>query len=74
MNSSGNDTSRQVQGGINDDLYYAIGGGTVVSNPPSGNRLNKIGMGVGWNADLMCGNFDVKTTVKKSAQRPDQRL
>ncbi|HCI8486965.1 TPA: integrating conjugative element protein [Klebsiella pneumoniae] len=64
MNSSGNDTSRQVQGGINDDLYYAIGGGTVVSNPPSGNRLNKIGMGVGWNADLMCGNFDVKTTVK----------
>ncbi|MBD3721673.1 hypothetical protein IE992_27525 [Klebsiella pneumoniae] len=65
MNSSGNDTSRQVQGGINDDLYYAIGGGTVVSNPPSGNRLNKIGMGVGWNADLMCGNFDVKTTVKK---------
>lgn len=64
MNTDGNDTSRQVQGSVNDDLYYAIGGGTVVSRPPSNHRLQKIGMGIDWNADLMCGNFDLNTTVK----------
>lgn len=64
MNSLGNDISCQVQGGINDDFYYVIGGGMVVFNLFSGNWLNKIGMGVGWNVDLMCGNFDVKIMVK----------
>lgn len=25
--------------------------------------MRKLGMDIGWSSDLMCGNFDLKTTV-----------
>lgn len=50
-------------GAVSDKLYYTIGGGTVLSQPPSRSNLQRMGMSLGWNSDLMCGNFDIKTTV-----------
>ncbi|HHO0851934.1 TPA: integrating conjugative element protein [Escherichia coli] len=58
------DSSKGVKGAVNDNLFYTIGGGTVISQPPSNNNMEKLGMGIGWNSDLMCGNFDINTTVK----------
>ncbi|MDE9591026.1 integrating conjugative element protein, partial [Xenorhabdus bovienii] len=48
---------------VSDKLFYTIGGGTVLSQPPSRSNLQRIGMSMGWNNDLMCGNFDLKTTI-----------
>lgn len=53
-----------MKGAVNDSLFYTIGGGMVISQPPSSNNMQKIGMGINWNSDLMCGNFDIDTTVK----------
>lgn len=53
-----------MRGSVNDYLYYSIGGGSVLSAPPSHNKMQKIGVGVTWSSDLMCGNFDLETTVK----------
>jgi hypothetical protein len=58
------DTSKGLKGAVNDNLFYTIGGGTVISQPPSNNNMEKLGMGISWNSDLMCGNFDINTTVK----------
>ncbi|PVZ78213.1 integrating conjugative element protein [Serratia sp. S1B] len=55
---------KAVKGAVNDNLFYSIGGGTVISQPPSSNNMEKLGLGIGWNNDLMCGNFDLSTTVK----------
>jgi hypothetical protein len=52
-----------ASGAINDGLFYSIGGGTVISPPASRNRMARIGLDGGWSSDLMCGNFDLKTTV-----------
>ncbi|EGT3611597.1 integrating conjugative element protein [Morganella morganii] len=52
-----------ASGAVSDKLYYTIGGGTVLSQPPSRSNLQRMGMSLGWNSDLMCGNFDIKTTV-----------
>ncbi|EPW5943881.1 integrating conjugative element protein [Yersinia enterocolitica] len=53
-----------MKGAVNDNLFYSIGGGTVISQPPSSNNMEKMGLGISWNNDLMCGNFDLSTTVK----------
>lgn len=58
------DSSKGLKGAVNDNLFYTIGGGTVISQPPSNNNMEKLGMGISWNSDLMCGNFDLDTTVK----------
>ncbi|MFS6933745.1 integrating conjugative element protein [Klebsiella oxytoca] len=55
---------KAMKGAVNDNLFYTIGGGTVISQPPSSNNMEKIGLGISWNNDLMCGNFDLSTTVK----------
>lgn len=55
---------KAMKGAINDSLFYSIGGGTVISQPPSSNNMEKLGLGISWNNDLMCGNFDLSTTVK----------
>ncbi len=52
-----------ASGAVSDKLYYTIGGGTVLSQPPSRSNMQRLGMNLGWNSDLMCGNFDIKTTV-----------
>ncbi len=48
---------------ISDGLFYSIGGGSVISPPPSRNNMSRIGINGGLSSDLMCGNFDIKTTV-----------
>lgn len=55
---------KAMKGAVNDNLFYSIGGGTVISQPPSSNNMEKLGLGISWNNDLMCGNFDFNTTVK----------
>ncbi|WP_226019895.1 integrating conjugative element protein [Serratia symbiotica] len=52
-----------VNGAINDGLFYSIGGGSVISPPPSRSNMSRLGLNGGWSSDLMCGNFDLKTTV-----------
>ncbi|MDE1485162.1 integrating conjugative element protein [Xenorhabdus bovienii] len=54
---------KNTSGAVSDKLFYTIGGGTVLSQPPSRSNLQRIGMSMGWNNDLMCGNFDLKTTI-----------
>ncbi|WP_228777444.1 integrating conjugative element protein [Lonepinella koalarum] len=49
---------------ISDKVFYSIGGGAGYMAPPSRGRTNVVDIGIGWKANLMCGNFDVKTTVK----------
>ena len=53
-----------VAGAVSDNLFYSIGGGSVISQPPSLNRMHRLGgVSAGLNGDLMCGNFDISTTV-----------
>ncbi|HEY3592206.1 MAG TPA: integrating conjugative element protein [Buttiauxella sp.] len=52
-----------ANGAISDGLFYSIGGGSVISPPASRNSMTRLGMNVGMSSDLMCGNFDLKTTV-----------
>ncbi|EHK90260.1 integrating conjugative element protein [Aggregatibacter actinomycetemcomitans] len=47
-----------------DKVFYQIGGGSAVMPSPSRKRPHELSLGIGWNANLMCGNFDIKTTVK----------
>ncbi|WP_279717214.1 hypothetical protein [Chelonobacter oris] len=47
-----------------DKVFYQIGGGSAVMVPPARKRPHEISLGIGWQANLMCGNFDFKTTIK----------
>lgn len=49
---------------ISDKVFYQIGGGAGYMAPPTRGTTNAYEFGLGWKANLMCGNFDVKTTVK----------
>jgi integrating conjugative element protein (TIGR03755 family) len=53
----------ETHGAVADTLYYRIGGGSVVTPAASRRNTQLINVGVGWNSDLMCGNFDIDTTV-----------
>lgn len=54
-----------VQGSVlSDKVFYQIGGGSAIAPPPARKRANEYSLGIGWRANLMCGNFDLKTTVK----------
>lgn len=55
--------SNYVTGGISDGLYYKVGGGSVIASKYVFSKPNSIGLGVKWNANLMCGNFDIKSTI-----------
>ncbi|MHB9804718.1 integrating conjugative element protein [Pantoea ananatis] len=52
-----------ISGAINDGLFYSIGGGSVISPPSTRSNMSRLGLDGGWSSDLMCGNFDLKTTV-----------
>ncbi|EOF5101232.1 integrating conjugative element protein [Salmonella enterica] len=52
------------QGAIADRLYYQIGGGSVITPALTRRNTQLINMRAGWNADLICGNFDINTTVR----------
>ncbi|WP_191833851.1 integrating conjugative element protein [Pseudomonas fluorescens] len=48
---------------IGDDVLYSIGGGRAVSMSPVSN-MRSIGVGVGWNANLICGDMSLSTTIQ----------
>lgn len=49
---------------LSDQIYYQIGGGSGYMTPPTrAKSLKAIEFGIGWKANLMCGNFDIKTVV-----------
>lgn len=54
----------QQQGAISDWMYYRIGGGAAISPPPTRRNTFPLTAGVSWNSDMMCGNFDIDTTVR----------
>jgi hypothetical protein len=43
---------------IGDDLLYSIGGGKAVSMHPAGG-MSSIGVGLGWNSNLICGDMSI---------------
>ncbi|HBC7438452.1 TPA: integrating conjugative element protein [Citrobacter koseri] len=58
------DYSFRTRGAVDDLLYYQIGGGEAVMPPPVRRSPSPLSVGIGWNADMMCGNFDIDTTVR----------
>lgn len=49
---------------LSDYIHYSIGGGSAVAPPPIRQSQNAYSLGIGWKANLMCGNFSINTTVK----------
>ena len=52
----------QAGAAIDDALLYTIGGGRAVSMSRTGNMAS-IGVGIGWNANLICGNMSLTKTL-----------
>ncbi|HHN2555472.1 TPA: integrating conjugative element protein [Pseudomonas aeruginosa] len=48
---------------IGDDVLYSIGGGRAVSMGAAGN-MQSIGVGIGWNSNLICGDMSITTTLQ----------
>lgn len=48
---------------IGDDVLYSIGGGRAVSMSGAGN-MQSIGVGLGWNSNLICGDMSLTTTLQ----------
>lgn len=48
---------------IGDDVLYTIGGGRAVSMGPVG-PMQTLGVGVGWNSNLICGDMSITTTLQ----------
>ncbi|MBI2782807.1 MAG: integrating conjugative element protein [Gammaproteobacteria bacterium] len=48
---------------IGDDVLYSIGGGQAVSMGPVG-HMQSIGVGIGWNSNLICGDMNLSTTIQ----------
>ncbi|EHD2208060.1 integrating conjugative element protein [Salmonella enterica] len=61
--AAGSGIGSMATNAVSDSLFYSIGGGSVISQPASLNRMQRLGVSAGINSDLMCGNFDIKTTV-----------
>jgi integrating conjugative element protein (TIGR03755 family) len=62
--NNANNYGAQNQGSvIGDDVLYSIGGGHAVSMNRLSN-MQSIGVGVGWNANLICGDMSISTTVQ----------
>jgi integrating conjugative element protein (TIGR03755 family) len=47
---------------IGDDVLYSIGGGRAVSISGAAN-MQSIGVGVGWNSNLICGDMSITKTL-----------
>lgn len=47
---------------VNDQLLYTIGGGRAVAASHTAN-MQSITVGLGWNANLICGNMSLTTTL-----------
>ncbi len=48
---------------IGDDVLYSIGGGRAVSMGGAGG-MQSIGVGAGWNSNLICGDMSITTTLQ----------
>ncbi len=48
---------------IGDDVLYSIGGGRAVSMGSTGN-MQSLGVGLGWNSNLICGDMSLSTTLQ----------
>lgn len=48
---------------IGDDVLYSIGGGRAVSMSSAGN-MQSLGVGLGWNSNLICGDMSLTTTLQ----------
>ncbi|HBM3184887.1 TPA: integrating conjugative element protein [Klebsiella oxytoca] len=51
------------KGSVNDALYYRIGGGNITSGASNSGTLDALNPSIKWKTNLMCGNFDLSTTV-----------
>ncbi|HEI8721451.1 TPA: integrating conjugative element protein [Serratia marcescens] len=57
-------TGYQTSGSvIGDDVMYSIGGGNAVSMSRAAG-MRSIGVGVGWNSNLICGDMSIQTTLR----------
>ncbi|CAD6179865.1 integrating conjugative element protein [Escherichia coli] len=63
VNDSAIGYGKSIDGAISDKLFYTLGGGSVISQPATRSNMKKLGVDIGWSSNLMCGNFDLKTTV-----------
>jgi len=48
---------------IGDDVLYSIGGGRAVSMTPA-SAMRSMGVGIGWNSNLVCGDMSISTTIQ----------
>jgi len=48
---------------IGDEVMYSIGGGSAVSMSNAAG-MRSIGVGVGWNSNLICGDMSISTTIR----------
>jgi integrating conjugative element protein (TIGR03755 family) len=48
---------------IGDEVMYSIGGGNAVSMSGAAG-MRSIGVGVGWNSNLICGDMSIQTTLR----------
>ncbi|SUI70484.1 integrating conjugative element protein, PFL_4711 family [Serratia quinivorans] len=63
VNDSNIGYGKSASGAVSDKLFYSLGGGSVISQPATRGNMQRLGMNLGWSSDLMCGNFDLKTTI-----------
>lgn len=58
------DNGTRIQGSVIDDhVLYTIGGGRAVSMSPAPD-MQRYGVGIGWNSNLMCGDMDLEVTLR----------
>ena len=48
---------------IGDEVMYSIGGGSAVSMGRAAG-MRSIGVGLGWNSNLICGDMSIQTTLR----------
>ena len=48
---------------IGDEVMYSIGGGNAVSMSGAAG-MRSLGVGVGWNSNLICGDMSIGTTIQ----------
>ncbi|MER5130475.1 integrating conjugative element protein [Serratia marcescens] len=63
MSDSNMGYGKSANGAVSDKLFYSLGGGSVISQPATRGNMQRLGMKLGWSSDLMCGNFDLKSTI-----------
>lgn len=48
---------------LGDDVLYTIGGGSAVAMSPTSD-MQSLGVGLGWNNNLICGNLSLSNTLQ----------